>query len=359
MRGVTARDDGPERRDRAFLEVVDLGDRDVEGAAQPVLERFDRVALVLEGFRIRDLESELKDADIQHGGTDVSCWGGSSTERAFDELDLHELDLVADLDVLEAFERHAALEPCLDVAHVFLEATQARDLAGPDDRTIARQTRRGAAPDDAVQDAAARNRAELARLERGLDLGVADDVLDLLRREQTFHRRAHLVEQLVDDVVVADLDAAALGELPRAAVGDRVEAHDDRFGGLREAHVRLVDAAEAAVHEVHAHFGRRDLLEALLERLERAHRVGLQDDLDLLDVLLGELRGQRLERDRAAFGARLLANTALARFDDFLGLLGVFDLEQLVARGRQPVEPEQRDRRRRARLFEAVAVVVD
>src|SRR5262245_57570968 len=172
---------------------------------------------------------------------------GSSAERAFDELDLHELDLVAALDVLEAFERHAALEAGLDVAHVFLDATQARDLARPDDRTVARQTRRGSAPRGAVQDAAPRNRAERPRLEGRLDLGVADDVLHLLRSEQSFHRRAHLVEQFVDDVVVADLDAAALGELPRAAVGDRVEAHDDGFRGLREADVGLVDAAEPAV----------------------------------------------------------------------------------------------------------------
>ena len=59
------------------------------------------------------------------------------------------------------------------------------------------------------------------------------------------HGVAQVVERLVDDRVVADLDALALGDGARVAHRAHVEAEDDRVGGGGEHDVGLVDAADA------------------------------------------------------------------------------------------------------------------
>src|SRR5690606_4600239 len=112
---------------------------------------------------------------------------GSPAQRALDELGVHELEHVAFPEVLETVERHAALEARLDVLDVFVDATQARQLAAPQHLAFAGQADLGAAADDAVGDAAAGDDAELARLEGRAHLGVADDALHLFRREHAFH----------------------------------------------------------------------------------------------------------------------------------------------------------------------------
>ena len=71
-------------------------------------------------------------------------------------------------------------------------------------------------------------------------------VLDLLGLEHALHRVAQLVEALVDDRVVADLDALAVGQRARVADRAHVEAEDDRVGGGGEHDVGLGDAADAA-----------------------------------------------------------------------------------------------------------------
>ena len=57
-------------------------------------------------------------------------------------------------------------------------------------------------------------------------------------------RRLGLVEQLVDDRMVADVDAVALGQLARLGVGADVEAEHPGLGGQRER-----DVARAGVKQ--------------------------------------------------------------------------------------------------------------
>ena len=67
-----------------------------------------------------------------------------------------------------------------------------------------------------------------ADLEGLADDGAAevDDFLD--RLELAFEGRLHVVGQLVDDVVLAEADAAFLGQLQGRVVGGHVEADDER-----------------------------------------------------------------------------------------------------------------------------------
>ena len=78
-----------------------------------------------------------------------------------------------------------------------------------DDDVVADEADVRAALHDAVGDAAARDLADLGDVEHFQDLRIAEHRLAQRRREQARHRRLHVIHEVVDDVVVADLDAVA------------------------------------------------------------------------------------------------------------------------------------------------------
>ncbi len=138
-------------------------------------------------------------------------------------------------------------KPDGDLARVVLEAPQRRDRALPDDRALAKEADLGAARDDALAHEAPGDRADARDAEDLADLGLAGDDLLEDRREQAEHRGLDLLDQLVDDLVGADLHALGLGELAAAPVRAHVEPDDRRVGGLGELDVVLGDPADAAM----------------------------------------------------------------------------------------------------------------
>jgi ethanolamine ammonia-lyase small subunit len=74
----------------------------------------------------------------------------------------------------------------------------------------------------------------LVTLKTCADLGVAQDLLAELGREQALGGLLEVVGDVVDDLVRADLDALLLGERAGLARGDDVEADDDRLGRVGE-----------------------------------------------------------------------------------------------------------------------------
>ena len=92
--------------------------------------------------------------------------------------------------------------------------------------------------DGALGDVAAGDGADAADLERLADHGPAQ-VDDLLARlELAFQGGADVVGQVVDDVVLADLDALLLGQGAGAVVGHDVEADDHRVFAARSGPAR-------------------------------------------------------------------------------------------------------------------------
>src|SRR5437588_7851505 len=85
--------------------------------------------------------------------------------RRGDLLDDVALDLVADLYVVEVLQADAALVALAHLGHVVLHAPQGGDAALPSDDAVTDEARARVAPDDAVQDAAARNGSDLRNLE--------------------------------------------------------------------------------------------------------------------------------------------------------------------------------------------------
>ena len=191
---------------------------------------------------------------IASGRTAVTCSpltsaviDSDASQRAADFLDVVALDDVADAHVLVVLEGHAAFLAGLHLRDLVLEALERRELALVHDDIVADEPHMRAALHDAVGDPAARDVADLGDVEDLEDLRVAEHRLAQGRRQHAGQRRLHVIHQIVDDVVVADLDAGLLGEIARLLVGAHVEAEDDRLRGLRQRHVRFGDAADAAM----------------------------------------------------------------------------------------------------------------
>src|SRR5215510_4346326 len=178
--------------------------------------------------------------------------GDWNSQRALHRLHSIAFDDVADLHVLVVLEGHAAFLAGDHLARVVLEAFELGELAFVHDDAVADQAHIGPALDHAVGHAAARHVADLGDLENLQDGRVAERGLAHPRREQAGHRLLHVVHEVVDDVVVADLDAGMLGRLARLLVGAHVEADDRDARSLRQRHVGFGDAAHAGMDHARA-----------------------------------------------------------------------------------------------------------
>src|SRR5690242_16616927 len=197
------------------------------------------------------------------------------------------LDDVFQLEVAVVAERETTLETFADLGGVVLEPLERADREVLRDHlAVAEQARPGVAADLARQDHATRDRADLGGLEDVADLGAAELDLFVLRLEETLEGRLDLVDRLVDDRVVADVDALAVRELGRLALGPDVEAQDDGGGGHGEVDVAFGDATDTAVD--HAQFdvvADLDLHERVLEGLDGTRVVTLDDQGELAGFL--------------------------------------------------------------------------
>ena len=121
----------------------------------------------------------------------------------------------------------------------------------------------------------------------------------LARLELAFQGRAHVVRQVIDDVVLADLDAALVGQGLGALVGHDVEADDERVlrRGPGQPDVVFRDAADGRFQDADADLRMYQLLQLLADGLDGAAGLGLEDDLQLGDLGLAEgLQADRLAR---------------------------------------------------------------
>ena len=190
--------------------------------------------------------------------------------------------------------------------------------------------------------------------------GRADPHFLERRVEQAGHRLLHLVDDVVDDRVQADVDLLALGDVGGVAVGPHVEADDDGVRRRRQQHVRLVDRADAAVDDADLDLLVAQLRQRVAEHFGRALHVRLDDDRQLLHAAFGNLRLQRLEREPRALAAeRLVLRLRLAEERDLPRLDRVGERLERVARLRQAAEAEHFDRRRRPGVLQLPAAIVD
>src|SRR5438552_12050704 len=124
-----------------------------------------------------------------------------SLHRLSDSFDRDHFNDIADLDVIETFERDAAFQTRFDFTDVVFESAQRGQAAGPDDDVVAQETRLRVAGsgDAAVDDETAGDRADLRRFENLTNFGRADARFFQRRLEQPGHRLLNLVGDVVDD----------------------------------------------------------------------------------------------------------------------------------------------------------------
>ena len=105
-------------------------------------------------------------------------------------------------------------------------------------------------------------------------------------------------------------------------------------------------------------FGVESFDERVADGLDRALHVGLDDELELELIGLGEARREGLERDARVLRDERLRRLLAPRLGDLLGRLRVLDGVHRIAGARHVGQAEHLDRRRRAGLGDGAAVLV-
>src|SRR5690606_21278665 len=187
-------------------------------------------------------------------------------------LHLVRLDDVADLDVVVVTEADTALESFADLGDVILDPAQRRDVEvlGHHD-PVPDQPGRGVAPHDTTGHHAPGDVADPRGAEHFADLGGPERALLVLRLEHALERGLDLLDGGVDDRVVPDLDAFALGQLiDRAALRTDVEPDDDAAVDRGEVDVVGRDGTDASVNDLQIHLvADVDLGQGVLQGLHR------------------------------------------------------------------------------------------
>src|SRR5690606_12807533 len=153
-----------------------------------------------------------------------------------------------------ALEGDTAIEAGLDLFDVVLEAAQRVDMAGPVHHVVAQQANLRVAAHHAVGDHAAGDIADARHAEHIADLDHADDLFALFGRQHAGRRVSYIVDVVVDDVVVAQVDAVAFGQFLGALFGADVKADDDGVRVDGQVDVAFGDAAHRSVHHLDADF---------------------------------------------------------------------------------------------------------
>src|SRR3954447_3343156 len=274
---------------------------------------------------------------------------------------LEGLDHVIELDVVVA-DPDTALVALGHLTRVVLEAPQRLDgeVVGDDD-PIAHEPRLAVADDRAAADETAGDVADPRDLEDLADLGGTELDLFVDRLEQALERRLDFLDRLVDDRVVADVDALGGGELRDLALRPDVEADDDRLRRRRQHDVGLGDRTDPAVDDPHADLvAHVDLEQGVLEGLDRARTVTLEDEVQLVDLALLHAGEQVLERDATtADGQSRRPLTRLPTLGDLPRDAVIRGDDEVVTGTRHRGETEDLHRTGRARLGDGAAVLVE
>ena len=97
----------------------------------------------------------------------------------------------------------------------------------------------------------------------------------------------------------------------RVALRPDVEADDDRVRRRGQQHIGFGDRADAGVQHANLDLVVRQLLQRVRQHFGRAADVGLEDDVELLDLAFLQLIVQLIERDAAGLATSPLRAPSL------------------------------------------------
>src|SRR5215218_2445447 len=292
-------------------------------------------------------------------GTGRQTPGPGAVGSAWDLDHLVGFDLVAFVDVLEVVQADAALVPGRDRAHVLLEAAQRADAAVVDDHPVADQAGPGPAGDLARGDVRPGDHADPRHPEGLADLGGAGLALLVLGGEQALEGLLDVLHHLVDDRVEADVDALAGGQVAGGRGRPDREADDDGTGHRGQGDVVLGDGPGRLVEHAQPDLGDLDAPEGVVDGLDRAHHVGLDDQRQLLQLTLADPGEQVLQSRSPAGGDGRLALAGLPGLGDPAGDALVGDRPDLVAGAGRGREADDHHRLGRDGRRDLLAVLVE
>src|ERR1700722_13569005 len=241
----------------------------------PMSRRSLRERVPPRGVRLRDISNSIATPACA-GIQELNLAYFKVLKGALNGFDFETLDYVALLHILIVREGHAAFLAILNFAHFVLEALEGGKLAFMDHDIVADQAHPGAAPHHALGDAAAGDLANLGDGEDFQDFGIAQELLARFGRQQARQRRLHIIHHIVDDVVIANIDAVALGALARLIVGADIEADYRRARGMGEDDIAFGDAADARLQDLRPHFVGAQLGQSALDGFRRALHISLE-----------------------------------------------------------------------------------
>ena len=211
----------------------------------------------------------------------------------------------------------------------------------------------------AVEHLGSRDTPKLADVVNRLDLGMAEDNLLVLRRQQVEHRVLDMVDELVDDAEGVDAHAVMTGLLLDARVVSNVEADNDRLARRGGLDVGERDVARAHANDVEADLFGLDLVQRLHDCLQGTLRVGLDNRVQLALTLGRHRAHERVQRRRLRSRKRLFLLLLRGLLGERARTLLIQHHAELGSRLRNAAQARALHGRRRRRLLDAAAVVVD
>src|SRR6266480_1886883 len=280
-------------------------------------------------------------------------------ERPRHFLDFVDFELVADLEVIEVFHGHAALETGLYFTHVVLEALERIDLARMDNHVVAQHAHRRVAAHETFEHHASSDGPDLGNLEYLPHVDQSEYILFFLRREHARERRLHFVDRVIDDVVVAYVHPRGLGRLARGRIGAGIETDDHGLGGERKIHVGLRDRAHRAVHHVDLDLVGRKAAERMDERLLRALDVGFDEKREHPRLAFAHVLEQVFQLGGLFLRELHVAELALTEQRDLARLALVAERHDVLAGRGHVRQPLDLDRNRWTGLVDRASALIE
>ena len=213
---------------------------------------------------------------------------------------------------------------------------------------VTQQAHAAAALDDPLGNHTAGHLANLGDAEHLADFGITDEIFLRVGAEKAAHGRLHLVDQFIDDRMIADFHAVALRQVTRLRNGPHIEADNKGVRGNGKRDVGFADRADTCRQDADLHLVSAKLLEGHANGLKRAMDIRLDDNRQLFSLAGGNRRQHLLDRSARPARRFALLDLAGAVFGNLAGPRLGFDNHAAVAGHRCAIQTENFDRLPRA-----------
>src|SRR5690606_19803429 len=270
---------------------------------------------------------------------------------------IEHFDLVAHFHVV-AFNADTTFHTVANFRHVILEATQGFQLAFKDHHVVTQYADRLVTVYGALGHHTAGHLTELRRTEHIAHIGNAHDIFAELRLEHASQGRFHIIDQVIEDAVVAQIQAFLLNQALGCSIRPHVEAEDNGVGGHGQADVGLGNAAHTGRYNLHLYLVVTQVLQRLGNGFQSTAHVSLEDHVEGFDFIFAHVLEHVLELGGLLTLQTLFTLTGLTELSQLLGFLLVCHGEEFVTGIRRAVQAQNLHRDRRTRILHLATKLV-